>query len=296
MNYRLIRVSLTMLALLSSGLISVRCTTDNRRYPLRGQILQMNQGENEITVKHEEIVGYMAAMTMPFKVRDSNAMQKLKPGDQIIAELVVGKKGAGAWLEHIQVVKSGEPVPRQSAVQTHPPATDEFVPDIPLTNQDGRIIRLRDFKGKAVLVTFVYTRCPLPNFCPLVSKQFAKIHKDLAQTPDLYRKTHLLTISIDPAYDTAPVLRRYGLAYLDNDASGFQHWDFAYASPDELTKLAGGFGLSYFEQDGQIAHTINIGLVAPDGTLADSWMTKWNLSEVEDALRRAAANAAPVVK
>src|SRR5208337_4863905 len=106
----------------------------------------------------------------------------------------------------------------------------EKVPDLQLVNQDGRPFHFSDFKGKAVLVTFIYTRCPMPAFCPRLSSQFAKIHDALAKTPDDYDRTHLLTISFDPKYDTAPVLRRYGLAYLDNNAEGFSHWSFASAN------------------------------------------------------------------
>jgi len=143
-------------------------------------------------------------------------------------------------------------------------------------------------------VTFIYTRCPLPNFCPRLSSQFAKIHDDLAKTPDDYRKTHLLTITFDPKYDTAPVLRKYGLAYLDEDPSGFGYWDFAFTTPVELRKLADAFGLVYIEQDNQISHTMNIVLIAPDGTVAKYWSQDWTTAELEDALRRQAGTAAAV--
>ena len=153
-------------------------------------------------------------------------------------------------------------------------------------------MRLDDFKGKAVLLTFIYTRCPLPTFCPRLSSQFAKIHEDLAKTPEVYGKTHLLTVSFDPKYDTAPVLRRYGLAYLDNDASGFSHWDFASAAPGDLRKFADAFGLVYFEQDNQIAHSMDIVLISPQGTIAKYWSTDWTTKELEDALRQQAAQSA----
>jgi protein SCO1/2 len=129
----------------------------------------------------------------------------------------------------------------------------------------------------------------MPTFCPRLSSQFARIHGALKKTPDDYRKTHLLTISFDPKYDTAPVLRKYGLAYLDDDASGFAHWDFAFTTPGDLRNLAEAFGLEYFEEDNQISHTMNIVLITPDGRVARYWSTEWTASELENALREQAA-------
>ena len=235
-------------------------------------------------------------MTMPYKVKDPTTVQEVEPGDKITAEVVVVNDGSDYWLENVRITESSG---RKS--ESAPPSVQrlnvgEHVPDLPLVNQDGKTIHLGDFKGKALLVTFVYTRCPLPNFCPRLSSQFAKIHDDLAKTPDDYRKTHLLTITFDPKYDTAPVLRKYGLAYLDNDPSGFGYWDFAYTTPTDLRKLADAFGLMYIEQDNQISHSMNIVLIAPDGTVAKYWSQDWTTSELEDALRRqegTAAAAAP---
>ena len=136
-----------------------------------------------------------------------------------------------------------------------------------------------------MLVTFIYTRCPMPTFCPRLTSQFAKIQEDLAKTPAYYDRTHLLTISFDPKYDTAPVLRRYGLAYLDNDASGFAQWDFASAAPSDLRKLANAFGLIYLEQGNQISHSMDIVLISPQGKIVKYWATDWTTAELEDALR-----------
>lgn len=138
-----------------------------------------------------------------------------------------------------------------------------------------------------MLVTFIYTRCPLPTFCPRLSSQFAKIQDDLAKTPLDFAKTHLVTISFDPKYDTPPVLRKYGLAYLDNDPTGFSHWDFASTNPDDLRKIAYAFGLEYFENN-QISHTMVIVLISPEGTVAKYWSTEWTAAELEDALRQQA--------
>jgi len=209
----------------------------------------------------------------------------VEPGDKIAAEVVVRKNGADYWLEDVRITDESA---RKTTKGPAPPqrfAVGERAPNLPLINQDGKTIHLDDFRGKAVLMTFIYTRCPMPNFCPRLSSQFAKIHEDLEKNPGAYAKTYLLTVSFDPKYDTAPVLRRYGLAYLDNDASGFAQWDFASASASDLRKLANAFGLIYFEQGNQIAHSMDIVLISPQGKIVKYWATEWTTAELEDTLR-----------
>lgn len=270
---------------IASFSFATACQPGAKRYQLRGQVMDKNLATNEITVNHEDIPGFMPAMTMPYKVKDPAVVQEVEPGDQIAAEVVITSDGTNYWLEDVRITNESG---RKS---TPPPAPlqrltiGERVPSLPLVNQDGKTIHLDDFKGKAVLLTFVYTRCPMPNFCPRLSSQFARIHDDLAKTPDLIAKTHLLTVSFDPKYDTAPVLRRYGLAYLDNDASGFAQWDFASAAPSDLRKLANAFGLIYLEQGNQISHSMDIVLISPQGKIVKYWATDWTTAELEDALR-----------
>ena len=260
---------------------------------MRGQVMDKNVATNEITVDHEDIPGFMQAMTMPYKVKDSAVVQEVEPGDKIAAEIVVAKNGNDYWLEDVRITDESGRKTTKAPAPAERLAAGEHVPNLPLINQDGKTIHLDDFKGKAVLLTFIYTRCPMPNFCPRLSSQFAKIHDDLAKTPSLLAKTHLLTVSFDPKYDTAPVLRRYGLAYLDNDASGFAQWDFASAAASDLRKLAGAFGLVYFEQGNQIAHSMDIVLISPQGKIVKYWATDWTTAELEDALKQQAAQSAP---
>jgi protein SCO1 len=256
------------------------------RYELTGEVVQRNPATSEITVKHAEIPGFMPAMTMPYKVASPLMAAIVEPGDKIAADIITENNGKDYWLDNLRVTDtSGRTSPKAApAVQALPPGSR--APDLEMTNQDGKTIRLADFKGKALLVTFIYTRCPLPTFCPRLSSEFARIHDDLAKTPEDYSRTHLLAITLDPKYDTPDVLRKYGLAYLRGDASGFSHWDFAATSIDTLDKLAGAFGLTY--QENQISHTMNIVLIAPDGTISKYWTTDWTMPELEDALRIAA--------
>ena len=289
MNLRKLTLLAALIAFAVSFVMSAASETKIRRYNLLGEVQSKNPSTNEITVKHGNIPGFMPAMTMPYKVKNPAVMQEIQPGDKIAAVVVVS--GDDYWLENVRITdRSG----RKTAKVPAPPhllAVGEPVPDLPMTNQDGKTIRFRDFRGKALLVTFIYTRCPMPNFCPRLSSQFARIHEDLKKTPEDYARTHLLTISFDPKYDTAAVLRRYGLAYLDNDAKGFAHWDFAFTRPGDLRQLANAFGLEYVEEDNQITHTMDIVLIAPDGTVAKYWSTEWTAAELEAGLRQQAAKA-----
>lgn len=278
----------TVLFILTAG-----CQPNTKQYRLQGHVLAKNEAANELTVKHEDIPGFMPAMTMPYKVKDPGAVQDVQPGDVISANLITANQGKEYWLEGIRILDQSGRKTAKPAAALHVLKIGEPVPDIELTNQDGRSIHFKDFKGKAVLVTFIYTRCPMPAFCPRLSSQFAKIHEALSKTPDDYDRTHLLTISFDPKYDKAPVLRRYGLAYLDNHAEGFSHWDFASADPADMRAIADAFGLQYFEEDNQISHSMDIVLIGPGGTVARYWATEWTTAELEAALRRE-AQPAPV--
>ena len=263
------------------------------RYPLRGDVVAKSVATGEITVNHEDIPGFMAAMVMPYRVKDPAVVQQVEPGDKIAAEVVVGNDRSDYWLENVRITdRSGRGrVKTPTGSQMLMPG--ERVPDVTLINQDGRKIRLSDFAGKAVLVTFIYTRCPMPNFCPRLSSQFARIHNELRKSAEDHDKTHLLTISFDPKYDTSAVLHKYGLAYLDGDESGFSHWDFASTDPADLRRLALAFGLEYEEADNQISHTMSIVLVAPNGTVAKYWSTDWTWTELMASLQHAALSAAP---
>jgi protein SCO1/2 len=267
------------------GILLSGCQSKTKHFDLKGQVLDKKPATNEITVNHEDIPGFMSAMTMSYSVKDKNGFQQVEPGDVIAADVITAKNGNEYWLENIRITDA-------SGRKTIKPATvhrldiGERVPDLSLVNQDGKSFRLDDFKGKAVLITFIYTRCPMPTFCPRLSNQFAKIQNDLAKTPVDFAKTHLVTISFDPKYDTPPVLRKYGLAYLDNDPAGFSHWDFASAKEGDLRKIADAFGLEYFEEDNQIAHSMVIVLMSPEGTVAKYWSTEWTTVEPEDALRQ----------
>ncbi|MGO9639835.1 MAG: SCO family protein [Candidatus Acidiferrales bacterium] len=262
------------------------CQSSPKHYQLVGTVMSKSVEDAEIVVDHKDIPGFMAAMTMPYAVRDAAGLQNVQPGDKITADVVV-QASNHYWLEHIVITDSSGRA-AAAAIAPHELQAGDPVPNVPFVNQDGQGLHLTDFKGKAVLLTFIYTRCPNPDFCPRISGQFAAIENELAKSPADYAGTRLLSITLDPRYDTPAVLRKYGLAYLNNNAAAFAHWEFVATSPDDLKPLATVFGLEYSEQDNQIAHSMNTILVGPDGKIAKTWPgNEWKTSDVVAALRQA---------
>ncbi len=253
------------------GLIMVfantSCQTEKplpeQRFDLRGKVLAIDKTAGTVTLQHEAIPGYMAAMTMDYPIKDKWVFDVVKPGQTIHATLVVATDRA--WLEGIVVTEESKPqAGSPSASDSVHPLLGEEVPDFALVNQDGRHIHLHQYRGKSLLLTFIYTRCPLPNYCPLMSKNFAQILEQSQDDPKLAASLHLLSISIDPEYDKPAVLRSYGL-----DCAGkpnpFAHWEFASGTPEQVRKVAEFFGLKYWTDSGQVVHSLVTALIGPDG-------------------------------
>jgi protein SCO1/2 len=261
--------------------------THSKKFPMQGKIVGKSASTSEITVDHGDIPGFMSAMTMSYAVKDPSVMREAQLGDKITASVVLPAGGGSYWLEDVRITdKSGR---IQASPETpHALMPGERLPDVPLINQDGRTIHFAEFAGKSLLVTFIYTRCPMPNFCPRLSADFAQLHTELKKNSADYDKTHLLTISFDPKYDTPAVLHKYGLGYLNGDAQGFSHWDFASTNPKDMRTLARAFGLQFVPQADYISHTMNIVLIAPDGTVAKLWADDWAVAEILDSAKQAA--------
>src|SRR6476660_7062103 len=178
------------------------------RYDLQGKVVAVDKGQRLVTVAHEEVKNYMPAMVMPFKLKDDWPFEILAPGNRIAATLVVD--GSSVWLEDVVITEEGSaPTTAASGGPEGAKAGDE-VPQFQLVNQDGKTIRIKDYRGKALVLTFIYTRCPMPDQCTLMSNNFELIDQELQKQPEIYAKTHLLTISFDTDYDTPKVLRSYG--------------------------------------------------------------------------------------
>ena len=259
-------------------------------YKLRGKVVRTNAATGEVTLKHEAIPGFMEAMTMPYKLKDANILSELHPGDVITADVLVSQDAdADVLLDHIVVVAQGKPDYRPQ-VSYHVPAPGDAVPDFKLRNQDGRTIDLGQFRGKALLVTFIYTRCPLPDFCPRVTRNFAIVEKQLASDPPAFAKTHLICVSFDPDNDTPARLRAYGATYIGSDAkNAFAHWDFAVPQKPVLVEMAKWFDVGMTDaEDGSITHTLSTTLIGRDGKVVrfypgNDWTAEQILADVKQA-------------
>jgi protein SCO1/2 len=270
--------------LLVSLLLLSGCKSSDRHYVLTGRVVSKVPATHTVVVDHDDIPGFMSAMTMPYPVEERFDVSKIAPGDRIRARVIV-KADQRYWLDDIVVTDSSHR--EQIATEGRQLSPGESVPDVELLNQDGKPIHLSNFRGKALLLTFIYTRCPMPTFCPRISSLFASVNRELAKSPKEYERTRLLSISIDPKYDNPSVLHKYGLAYLRNDPAGFSHWQFATPSPVNLKKLADAFSLLYEEEDNQISHTMSTVLVGPDGRVAKEWiMSDWTTDEALSAIRQ----------
>jgi protein SCO1 len=248
-------------------LVGCSTPTPAKHYPLHGKIMSIDKLGHELIIDHDAIPGIMEAMTMPYPVSDNAMLEKVAPGDEINADLMVqGERIAIDKLDVIPKAPLGSsPVQPK---QMHVPQVGEQVPNFMLTNQNGRRIRLRDYKGKILLVTFFYTRCPLNDYCPRVNGNFAAVDKELARTVDLYGKTHLLSISFDPQHDKPEVLRSYGGAYTERySKEDFKHWEFATAPADEMKQVAEFFGVFYEKDGNQITHSLSTAVIGADGQI-----------------------------
>jgi protein SCO1 len=238
----------------------------SQRYPVKGKVVEVALPEKQLILEHEDIPGYMPAMTMPFPVKDEALLKIAAVGDEVTSSLVI--QGSLYWLEDVVVTRktTGTPMP--------PPTSAGFevkpgtaLPDFALVNQDGKTVRLTDYRGRALALTFIYTRCPLPDFCPLMMQNFVAVEAALAADPALHARTRLLAVSFDTSHDTPEVLKRFGKSLAGEGPQPFAHWQFASGTEAEIRKLGNALGLEYDPDTGMWVHNLRTAVIAPDGKL-----------------------------
>jgi protein SCO1/2 len=239
---------------------------EERVYPLRGEVVKVDRASGQVAIHHEEVPGYMPAMTMPFDLSGQDVLLDLQVGDRVAGTLRVGA-GRSALTE-VTITEMALATPRalidgEAAPADHRLKPGDLVPDFAVTTGDGVTLRLSDLRGKVVALTFIYTRCPLPDFCPLMDRKFADLARLLMARPERARGVRLLSISFDPEHDTPEVLARHARTL---GAEG-PLWTFAVASHDELARVGPLLGLSYGPSTSQIVHTLTTAVIDPDGRL-----------------------------
>jgi protein SCO1/2 len=262
-------------------------TPPAKEYQLTGQILAIKPERQEVLVKHDDIKGFMPAMTMPYKVKDPSLLQDKQPGDLITATLVVGEVDA-----HLSTLtKTGH-----KQLDAPPPVSDEpailqpgqEVPDALLVTQDGKPLPFSSLRGHRVALTFVYSRCPLPDFCPLMNRNFAAVQAAIASEPAL-ADVRLVTLTLDPAYDTPPVLKQQAALYKADP----NVWLFATGEPKEVMRFASAFGIDVetdVQNQGQLVHNLRTAVVDADGHVVSTQSgNRWTPAELVANLKAAPA-------
>ncbi len=271
-------------ALLSSGFAFAGCAKSagaERRYALKGKVVSVDIAGGKVVIDHEEIPGLMPAMQMPFPIREADVLRSMEGGDEVQATLVVDDLGYRLEQPFITKALPGG-APASGAASATEPQPGAEVPEFKLVNQDGKPTKLRKSPERVVLLTFIYTRCPLPDYCPLVSANFAEINRELEKDDALRDKVRLLSVTIDPAFDTPKVLRSYGGGYTEKyGTETFERWEFATGEPAEIKRLATFFGLSYMPDKDEIIHSLRTALVGADGRLVKIYRgNEWKPADV----------------
>jgi len=269
------------------SVLAAACTSkpEQREYKLQGQVLAVAENHQQATINHEEIKGFMAGRTMPYNVHDPKQLEGIAPGDLINAKLIVLTNDA--YLSEVKKVGQA-PLPKAPAEAATPSASSGFellkpgdaVPDTAFVDQDGKSRTFKAFKGTTVLVTFIYTKCPMPSFCPLMDQHFVAIQKKLNDDPALKGRVHLVSVSFDPIVDTPPVLKLHA-AKLGAD---LKTWTFLTGDRDEIDQFAARFGVSVaraLNDPKDITHTLRTAIIDRQGNLVKTYTgNEWTPAEV----------------
>ena len=255
------------------------------QHPIDGKVVKVDKTRHTVTLSHEAIPNFMDAMTMDFKLKESWPFGAMAEGDTLRGTLVVD--GARSWIESVTIAKESGTTAATAPKGSWVPADKGTpVPDVALIDQDGRALRLDRFRGHPLLMAFSYTRCPLPDYCPLTMRNFGKIEKLTANESGL-KGLRLLIVTLDPEYDTPAVLRPYGLKYVTGDPGRpFARFTLATGDPQDVKKLAGFYGLDYFTEKRSIVHSLRTAIVDPAGRVYKVFEgNEWQVDEVMRALR-----------
>lgn len=273
------------------GLLACGCSTSSDEsadhYDVRGIVRGFSPDRQTIEIQHENIPGFMPSMTMPFLARDPKEIADLKNGDAISFRMTVTKKDF--WIDKVRKIRRedvdvAEPkqIPATSAEVSARLKEGDEMPRFSLTNQSGEWISLDTFRGQPFVLTFVFTRCPLPNFCPRMSNNFEELQTAIKTGSGTLAKTHLLSITLDPEYDRPKVLSDYA-AFHHADR---QIWTFATGEEREIDVLTRAFAVYRQTEGGTISHGLATALINRDGKIEKIWRGNgWTPSEVVEQIR-----------
>jgi protein SCO1 len=292
MNTVLLGLLLLAGAQSAENLCAQDATAAVRTFTAHGVILEINSAQ--VVIRHEAIAGYMGAMTMPFPVKSPDVLNGLARGDMVDFQLHV--TDAESWVDRFQktgaVSLDEDKKPGRSTLEPVSAARPEkSLLDYKFTNELGQAVSFNDFRGQALAVTFFYTRCPLPEFCPRLSKNFQEASEKLERMTNAPANWHFISVSFDPEFDTSEMLRNYGQGYHYDPA----HWSFFTGPTEKIAELAHSVGVQYQTDDGTINHNFRTLIVNADGHLQMIFPTTGDLSDqiVSEIIKAAAVGKKP---
>tara|TARA_B100000029_G_C17541664_1_gene946960 strand:+ start:877 stop:1821 length:945 start_codon:yes stop_codon:yes gene_type:complete len=269
----------------------------NKTFEVRGVVRQISEKENKIHIEHEEIPNYMGAMTMPFSVRNKNELAIIREGDEIIFELNVTDNES--WIEKIEVVlrsKRDELMINNESnssllnlEKTEPLRVGDELPNYSLINQENKMIKLTSFRGQILVFTFIYTRCPIPDFCPRMSQNFREAY-DALKDININEDWHFLSISFDPDFDTPEILKNYSNAY----SLDLKKWSFATGNTSVIDEMVLRFGIIVRRPKASITdwdHNLRTVIVDPNGIIRNIYIGNlWTSKTLVQDLKSIANN------
>jgi protein SCO1/2 len=263
-----------------------------RVFPARGVIEALQPQTRTVVIRHAAIADYMDAMTMPFKVKTAGELAGWQRGDEITFQLHVAEDES--WVDHFAKIGATNLPPTPTNFPAAAPDEKFELLHYKFTNELGQAVSLSDFPGQALGITFFYTRCPLPDYCPRLSKNFAEASQKLAAMPHAPTNWHFLSISFDPEFDTPAMLRAYGQSYQYDPA----HWSFLTGPKEKIVELARRSGVTLENSDGTINHNFRTLIIDASGHLQMVFPTGGDLSGqiVEQILQAAAVTNAVAAK
>jgi protein SCO1 len=252
--------------------------TNARTFAAKGVVEKLEPESQTVVIRHEAISNYMAAMTMPFRVKEQKQLAGVQAGDEISFQLHVTE--TESWVDQITKIGTAPPgkntkLAVSQSVQTQVIPGENPLLNYKFTNELGQAVSLNDFRGQALAITFFYTRCPLPEYCPRLSKNFQEASQKLESTPGAPMNWHFLSISFDTEFDSPDMLKAYGESYQYDP----KHWSFLTGPPDKIAELARGSGVTYESDAGTINHNFRTLIVDAAGHLQMVFPTSGNLSD-----------------
>lgn len=284
------------MALFSAAAVLGGCTAESdRTYPLRGQVLAIAaetrpDGRREVTVRHDDIPNFMPAMTMPYFVKEPALLDRFVPGDLFTASLVIKRKGSEMYLADLKKTGHADLPPGARPVKIMDVMNPgDQVPDDPLQDQTGATHKLSDWRGRALAVTFVYTRCPLPDFCPRMDRHFGELQRAIAGDARLRDRVHLVSVSFDPEHDTPAVIQAHAKAR----GADPQTWSYLTGSPAAIDHFTSRFGISAIADKDEaqiITHNLRTAVIDRKGRLVTIHSgNEWTVDALLADLREAGA-------